>query len=168
MPIPRTRAALTDLVRTSYEKLGKELDAVDPDDADLPCVDDWSTKDMLAVRVWWTEHVVEWIQMGQRGEHPATPAPGYGWRETPRLNANIVAQSKTETFESIRARLDRGAARVLATIDALDDRELLEPAVFDWAGKWPIARWISINTARQYATARTYVRRALRQRGGTT
>ncbi len=54
---------------------------------------------------------------------------------------------------------------MLATIDALDDRELLEVGFFDWAGKWPISRWISLNTARQYTTARSFVRRALRARG---
>jgi hypothetical protein len=49
-------------------------------------------------------------------------------------------------------------------IEELDDRELLEVGAFPWAGKYPIARWISLNTARQYTTARTYVRRALRRR----
>ncbi len=44
-----------------------------------------------------------------------------------------------------------------------DDAALLEVGVFPWARKWPIARWISINTARQYQTARTAIRRALRE-----
>jgi hypothetical protein len=52
---------------------------------------------------------------------------------------------------------------VLSTIDSLSDPELLEAGAFEWAGKWPLARWISINTARQYDTARTFIRRALRQ-----
>jgi hypothetical protein len=48
---------------------------------------------------------------------------------------------------------------VLAKVGELNDRQLLAPHVFDWAGKWPISRWIAINTARQYTTARTYIRR---------
>lgn len=110
MPIPTTRAALVDLVTSSYVKLERDLETVDAETATLPCVDDWSIKDLLAVR----------------------------------------------------DRLRLGVERVLVTIEALDDRGLLEAGVFGWAGKWPIARWISINTARQYTTARTYVRRALR------
>ena len=51
----------------------------------------------------------------------------------------------------------------MQTIDSLDDRELLEVGRFAWAGRYPISRWISINTARQYTTARTFVRRALRE-----
>ncbi len=59
--------------------------------------------------------------------------------------------------------LQKGFDRVMMVIDKLDDEELLRPGVFAWAGKWPIARWISINTARQYTTARTFIRRALRE-----
>jgi hypothetical protein len=162
MPIPTTRAELVDLVSTSYTKLEKELAAVGPDRAELLCVDTWTIKDLLAVRAWWTERIVDWIEAGQRRESLALPAPGYRWNETPRLNTAIVRECGAESYESLRKRLTRGVERVLATIDALDDRALLEVGVFGWAGKWPIARWISINTARQYTTARTYVRRAVR------
>lgn len=162
MPIPRTRQELTEAVVTAFAKLREELEAVDAASAELPCVDDWSVKDLLAVRAWWTESVVDWIEAGRRGEHPVTPAPGYRWNETPRLNADIVRKARKETFEAIRTRLERGQRRVLATIDSLDDEELLRVGTFGWAGKWPLSRWISLNTARQYTTARTFIRRALR------
>jgi hypothetical protein len=50
----------------------------------------------------------------------------------------------------------------MATIASLDDRQLLGVGTFAWAGKYPVSRWLSINTARQYTTARSFVRRALR------
>lgn len=162
MPIPTTRAELVDLVSTSYAKLERELDTVRADTAQLPCVDEWSIKDVLAVRVWWTEHVVDWIEAGPTASLEL-PAAGYRWSETPRLNADIVRACADEPYEQLRSRLRLGVKRVLATIETLDDRALLEPKAFGWSGKWPIARWISINTARQYTTARTFVRRALRQ-----
>ena len=149
------------MVSASYTKLEKELEALGPGQATLPCVDAWTIKDLLAVRAWWTEHVVDWIEAGPTAALEL-PAAGYRWSETPRLNAAIVKECGAESYESLRKRLTRGVERVLATIDALDDRALLEVGVFGWAGKWPIARWISINTARQYTTARTYVRRAVR------
>lgn len=160
MPIPEARPELIELVKTTFAKLCAELDQGGPGLGDRACVDDWSAKDLLAVRAWWTERVVDWIEAGRRGEMPVTPAPGYGWTETPRLNADLVRAARAQSYATVRQRLERGHDRVLATIDALDDRELLEPGVFRWAGKWPLARWISINTARQYATARTYIRRA--------
>jgi hypothetical protein len=164
MPIPRTRLELIDLVTTSYAKLREELDAAGPRAGGLPCVDDWSVKDLLAVRAWWTENVVEWIESGRRGFTPTTPAPGYRWNETPRLNADLVRKARRQSYRKIRERLELGSERVLATIASLSDRELLETGVFEWAGKWPVSRWISLNTARQYTTARTFIRRALRER----
>jgi hypothetical protein len=165
MPIPKTRQELIDLVDDSSTKLLRTLEDAGPGAADLPCVDAWSVKDLLAVRVWWTEQVLEWIEAGRRGEALDLPAAGYAWNETPRLNADVVKASRRESFRSIRRRLECGIEDVRATIDALDDRELLEIGVFEWAGKWPIARWISINTARQYTTARSHIRKAARRAG---
>ena len=165
MPIPKTRTELVEMVTTSFEKLRAELDGAGSRVGSLHCVDDWSVKDLLAVRAWWTESVVDWIEAGCRGERPVTPAEGYAWKETPRLNADIVSKARRESLKSLRRRLERGYARVVATIDRLDDQELLEVGVFEWAGSYPIARWISLNTARQYTTARSFIRKALRGAG---
>ena len=164
MPIPNSRAELRDSVCDSFDKLRIELDGAGPRAGGIPCVDDWTVKDLLAVRVWWTENVVAWIEAGRRGETPVTPAEGYGWNETPRLNADIVRRSKRQSYRSILERLERGYRQVLRVIDVLDDRELLDVGAFSWAGKYPVARWLSINTTRQYTTARTFVRRALRNK----
>lgn len=162
MPIPRTRSELIDQIETSFAKLQAELDAAGPRVGSLHCVDDWSIKDLLAVRVWWTENVVNWIEAGRRGETPVTPAEGYRWRETPRLNSDIVKRSGRESFRSLRARLSAGYECVMALIDDLDDTELLNVGRFEWAGSYPVSRWLSINTARQYTTARSFIRKALR------
>ena len=163
MPIPKSRQELTSQINSSYEKLCAELDATSSEIGSFLCVDQWRVKDLLAVRLWWTEHVVEWIEAGKQGRSPTTPAPGYGWNETPRLNADVVSEYRQTPYSSIRARLEQGYRRVLETIDVLDDSELLEVGVYPWAGKHPISRWLSINTARQYTTARTHIRRAIRQ-----
>ncbi len=163
MPIPNTRTELTELTRSTYEKLRSELEVSGARVGSLPCVDNWSVKDLLAVRVWWTENVIDWIEAGRQGETPVTPAEGYHWNETPRLNADVVKAARRESYRSVCARLERGFKRVMHAIDSLDDRELFEVGVFAWAGNYPIARWVSINTARQYTTARTFIRRALKK-----
>lgn len=160
--IPKTREDLLALLIASYETLEAQLDDAGDTVADVRCVDDWTIKDLLAVRAWWTEQVVDWIRAGRAGDKPVVPAVGFKWNETPRLNESVVEAARAEPYGSIRRRLRRGFECAVAQIDALSDHELLEVGVFEWANKWPIARWLSINTARQYATARTRVRRALR------
>ena len=164
MPIPRSRAELIEYVGSTFDKLQVELDAVGPRLGSINCVDEWTVKDLLAVRAWWTENVINWVEAGKRGECPITPAEGYRWKETPRLNADVVKKYQRESYRAIRGRLERGYERVMPAIDSLNDDELLEVGVFVWAGNYPISRWISINTARQYTTARAFIRRALRER----
>lgn len=69
-------------VTDAYSSLREELRFCGADLASTVCVDEWTVKDLLAVRVWWTEQVVAWIEAGRRGESPELSAPGYRWRET--------------------------------------------------------------------------------------
>ena len=144
----------------AFGRLVAELDELGPRGGSLPCTPDWRLRDLLAVRAWWTDSVLEWIAAGKRGEVPVTPADGFRWRETPRLNAEIVRRARRVSFRELRKRLERGFRRVQLAIDRLDDRELLAVGVFEWAGRYPLARWLALNTARQYETARTLIRRA--------
>jgi hypothetical protein len=163
MPIPTTRKELVDQIVDAFGKLDAELQGVDGALAAQICVDDWSIKDLLAVRLWWTSSVLDWVDQGRQGAIPVTPAANYRWSETPRLNADVVSASRERDFASIVADLRCQYQRLLTTIDTLDDHELLSVGAFDWAGRYPIARWLSINTTRQYRTARTYIRRVKRR-----
>ncbi len=162
MPIPTTRNELLDQLQSSFEKLQAELDSAGVSAAKIACVDDWTIKDLLAVRAWWTENVVAWITAGKQGEVPITPAEGYKWSDTPRLNESIAKKCRRESYRSVRNRLQAGYEEIVEVIDSLDDHDLLTEGVFEWAGNYPICRWLSINTVRQYVTARTYIRRALK------
>lgn len=162
MPIPTTRDELVESIQTSLQKLHAELDSAGRTAGSLICVDDWTVKDLLAVRCWWSNSVCDWIEAGLRDEMPITPAEGFGWNETPRLNAKIVECASWKSYRVIREELQTAYRRVIALVETLNDRQLLETEVFTWAGKHPVSRWISINTTRQYETACKYVRKAKR------
>lgn len=164
MPIPTTRSELVDMLETSFDRLWTELENAGSDLSTEKCVDDWTVKELIAVRVWWTKSVVDWIEAGQRGEVPMTPAAGYSWHDTPKLNQQIVSDSKRKTYAAVLKELKAEYDRACNVIDRLDDSGLLDVGVFGWAGKYPVSRWLSINTVRQYTTARTYVRRAIKNR----
>jgi hypothetical protein len=167
VPIPKTRRELVDQIEAAFRKLSAELHDVDAKMADKVCVDDWSIRELLGVRLWWTQHVLDWIDEGRQGKVPVTPAKGYRWNETPRLNADIVGSVKNRSFDAIVRDLQKQYKRLLSTIEELDDDELLEVGTYEWAGRYPISRWLSINTTRQYQTARTYIRRVKKQRGNS-
>ena len=164
MAIPKTRKELLEQLVPAWQKLEAELYSSGEDVGDLPCVDDWTVKDLLAVRVWWTGSVIDWVEGWRSGEHPVTPKEGYRWQDTPKLNADIVDQSRAETYSEIISQLKVNYYRILSTVKDLSDAELVDVAHFEHAGRYPVCRWISINSTRQYLTARTYLRKALRER----
>jgi len=162
MPIPKTREELVDSLHETFEKLQAELEAL-PEQADgYLCVDDWTIRDLICVRLWWSRAVLSWIKAGQRGKQPATPAPGFKWSQTPALNEQIIRETDLG-LPKINRDLKRTFKSILKVIGDLDDAELLAVGVFEWAGKHPISRWVSLNTTRQYTTARTLIRRAVRE-----
>ena len=163
MLIPKTRAELVAQLDTSYGKLRSEIEQGGPRLGSMRCIDDWTVKELLAVRTWWTENVVGWVVEWRRGRSPVTPAPGYRWNETPRLNNDIAKRARRESYASVRERLDKGYSKVLKLVDSLSDHELLDTGVFPGAGSYPVRRWISLNTVRQYTTARSFIRRAVRE-----
>lgn len=163
MPVPRTRADLVAQIESSFAKLTAELDRGGPELGVLMVTASWTVEDLLVVRLWWTQRLVEWIEAGRRGEVPSLPADGYGWHDTPRLNDTIVEAAQDLDLATLRVRLEARVVHVLRTVDVLDDRALLDAGVFPWAGTWPVARWVSVNTARQYTTARTLIRKAVRE-----
>ncbi len=163
MPIPKTRAELVAQLDTSYGKLRSEIEQGGPRLGSMHCIDDWTVKELLAVRTWWTDNVVAWVVEWRKGGSPVTPAPGYRWNETPRLNNDIAKSAKRESYASVRERLDKGYSKVLKLVDSLSDHELLDTGVFPGAGSYPVRRWISLNTVRQYTTARSFIRRAVRE-----
>lgn len=163
MPIPKSRNDLIEQIETSYSKLDTLLDEITDETAGAICVEDWTVKELLAVRCWWSETVVDWIESGRNGEIPDLPAKRYKWHETPQLNNEIAKSSTFESFEEVRNRLNKAYHQVLKIIGKLSDEELLNQGVFEWAGKWPLSRWLSINTARQYTTAQKYIRQVLRR-----
>ncbi len=162
MPPPTTRTELTQGLETAFEKLAKELRGRDAAFGARIAVDDWTVRDVLAIRAWWAERVVEWIEAGQRGETFPLPAEGFRWNETPRLNAEVVARSQGATLAETWLRLEEAIAAVHTTIDSLTDTELFEVEIFSWAERWPVSRWLAINSTRQLTTARTLIRKAAR------
>ena len=162
--IPRTRTQLVETVTTSYAELQTELGRGGPRLGNIVCVDDWTTKQLLAVRCWWSEAVVDWIRTSRSGGLLDLPAPGYKWNETPRLNNDAAASGQRASYCIVRQRLQRAYDDVHQVIGELDDRELCTPGAFDWTGKFGLCGAINLNSARQYRTATAFIKRALKRR----
>ena len=163
MPIPKNREDLVVSIREQFQKLAQTLDKCGPGFGSAAVTEEWDVKQLLAIRAWWSKAVVDWVQEGKDGEIPETPGLGFSWKDTPELNNVIAAKAKRKSYKAVREDLLRQYQRVMELATALSESELFEKGVFQWTGTMPVARWLSINTARQYQTANTLIRRLLKQ-----
>ena len=160
--IPKNRQHLIELVEQNFAKLAQQVRLLDFDNANRVCVDELTIKDILAIRLWWCKAVCDWIEAGRKGIEIALPAEGYTWQQTPALNADIAENSQEIPYNQIIDDLYKVKSEIMRMIDQLDDRELTELNMFSWTDKWPVMRWISVNTSTQFETAAAYIRKALK------
>ena len=164
MPIPTTREELLQEAQDTFAKLSKEIEDGGPRLGKVVCAmqdaHEWTVKDVLVLRGWWTNAVLAWVEQGRLGEFPITPAEGFSWQQTPLLNQQTVNKSKRKSYKQVIAELNKAYQRIRPVQAGLKDHELLEAGVYEWCGKLPVIRWIALNTTRQYATARSMLRKA--------
>ena len=164
MPLPTSRTELLTALRTAAGKLESEFD--DIADARIPDVDGVSPADRLAYQIGWGRCLLNWDQSERDGHEPAMPAEGFGWKDLGALAQSFYDEYDTRSIAWLRKTFRATVADVEAMIDRLTDDELFQIGRRDWAGdKWPVVKWIQVNTIAPYRSARTKVRAFKRSLG---
>ena len=129
----------------------------------------WSVKDILAHLAEWQQMNLEWHEAGLRGEKPAMPAPGFTWRELPRLNETIYLKHRRRSLQAVLDDYRSCHERIVALIDALSDSDLITLGRMSWTGpSWTLSDYLRANTAAHYLWARRRIRRWWRSQGMDT
>jgi hypothetical protein len=160
--IPKSRADLYQLIEANFTKLSELLNELEDRHWSRPCDESFTVKEIVAIRLWWTRAVCKWVKSSGSGRSISIPASGYTWRQTPELNLSIAAQSSKQTPKQLMGKLKLAKKNVLLVLDELSDKELTNTGVYDWCGKWPIMRWVSVNTSSQYAGAYRLIKKAIK------
>ncbi|KXT85648.1 hypothetical protein STRDD11_00286 [Streptococcus sp. DD11] len=91
-----------------------------------------------------------------------TPAPGYKWN-----NLGGLYQSFYETYGGLSLaeqaeQLKAAAGQVCTWLATLSDQEFFEPEQRAWAttkARWPLWKWVHINTVAPFTNFRTQIRK---------
>jgi hypothetical protein len=155
----KTKKELLESIRTTRGLLDKKFSKLTPNQMVWPgSMDDWSVKDILAHLVDWEQRFIEWYKAGRRGEIPETPAPGFTWRELPRLNQEGFEQHKNETLEDVLERYEKSYLEVLELVEGMKEQEIFEAEYYAWTGESSLLPWIAANTSSHYNWARRNIR----------
>jgi len=155
----KTKKELLESIRTTRELLEKKFSNLAPKQMVWPgSMDDWSVKDILAHLVDWEQRFIEWYKAGQKGETPETPAPGFTWRELPKLNQVGFEQHKNETLENVLERFEKSYLEILELVKGMKEQEIFETRYYEWTGNSSLLTWIAANTSSHYNWARRNIR----------
>lgn len=159
MAIPANKEELQIAIRTSYEKLKKELATIPVELTDIPDLDghakgtSMSIHNLLSYLVGWGELVLHWNNKRDNHEPVDFPETGYKWNELGKLAQKFYRDYQNNSFELLCQKSD---AVVDNLVEQKSDNELYEVS---WYEKWTLGRMIQFNTSSPYANARSRIRR---------
>jgi hypothetical protein len=147
----KTKKELLESIRTTRASLEKKFSKLNPQQMVWPgSMGDWSVKDILAHLVDWEQRFIGWYKAGQKGEIPETPAPGFTWRELPKLNQQGYERHKDQPLEQVMERFDGSYREILALVEGMSEKEIFEVKYYAWTGDSALLPWIAANTSSHY------------------
>jgi len=162
----KTKQELLASIQYSYQELKRKYSALSPSQMVWPgSMGEWSVKDILAHLVDWEQRFVHWYRAGIEGEIPQTPAPGYTWRELPRLNQSGYEIHKDDSLEDVLQQSKTSYEEIVHLVQGMTEEEIFEIGYYAWTGRSPLLHWIAANTSSHYAWARRNIRTTVIRKG---
>lgn len=165
MPRPKTKQELVDLSEQNFAKLNDFVDSFSPEEqaAEFPeGTMNRNIRDVLAHLHHWHLMMLQWYEVGIRGEKPEIPAKGYTWKTTPELNRTIWEKYKEADLKKIRVDLQNSHRQIQEIIHKHSNEELFEKMRFHWTGSTSLGAYLISATSSHYDWAYKLIKKAKR------
>lgn len=161
MSLPASKGEFLTRFHKAADGLLAELAAVSDERWHEPVLEDGrSPADLLAYQLGWGRLLLTWEAEEMAGRQPVMPAPGFKWNQLGALAQHFYQAAAGTSRPALVAQFASLRQSLEAWLQGMDETLLLEPGQRRWAGdKWPLAKWIQVNTVAPYNAARTKLRR---------
>lgn len=165
----KDKTELIEAIKQNYLLYDKEFDDIPEDEKDLlkPGVDK-SPSQNLSYQLGWTNLLLQWEADEKKGIKVQTPAPGYKWNNLGGLYDSFYHKYGTYSLYQQREMLMNQVNEIIEWIENLDHETLFVPKQRKWAttpAKWPVWKWIHINTAAPFKSFRAQLRKWKKEKG---
>jgi len=163
MPRPRNKQELEDLSRENYEKLINLINSFDEKEQlkEFPKgTMNRNIRDVLAHLHEWHLMMINWYEIGMKGQQPDMPAKGYSWRNTSELNYAIWKNYRSSKFNQVKDLLDSSYKQVQKIIQKHSEEDLFEKRKFKWTGTTSMGAYLISATSSHYDWAFKLIRKA--------
>lgn len=115
--------------RVAWESL---VAKVGPENMQTPgAMGDWTFKDLAAHLTGWRYDSLRNLEAARRGEEPAPP-PWPPTDDVDQINQWIYEQNRDRTLQDVLDESRQSLQKLVAAIEALPERDLMEPGRFAW------------------------------------
>lgn len=165
----KDKAELIEEIKTRYRFYDQEFNDIKEEEKDLlKSGVDKTPSQNISYQIGWTHLLLQWETDEKNGIEVKTPTPEYKWNNLKGLYHSFYEQYGSYSLAEQRELLKRQVDEIITWIESLDDNILFVPEQRKWAttpAKWPVWKWIHINTVAPFKNFRTQLRKWKKETG---
>lgn len=158
-----SKKELVETIQEKYQKYISEFATI-PENLKEKRVEDVdkTPSENLSYQLGWINLLLQWEKDEQQGKNVKTPEKGYKWNNLGGLYQSFYNQYGSFSLKEQEILLTKSIMELCEWINSLSDKELFEPERRKWAttkAKWPLWKWIHINTVAPFTNFRIKIRK---------
>ena len=165
----KDKTELIEEIKKRYLLYDQEFEDIKEEDKDiLKSGVDKTPSQNISYQIGWTHLLLQWESDEKKGIDVKTPTPDYKWNNLKGLYESFYSQYGSFTLLQQRGLLKKQVNEIIEWIESLDHETLFLPEQRKWAttpAKWPVWKWIHINTAAPFKNFRTPLRKWKKEKG---
>ncbi|MGE8552987.1 MAG: ClbS/DfsB family four-helix bundle protein [Chryseobacterium jejuense] len=165
----KDKTELIEEIKTRFLLYDQEFDTIKEEEKDLlKSGVDKTPAQNISYQLGWTHLLLQWEADEKKGIEVKTPTPEFKWNNLKGLYQSFYDQYASYSLAEQRELLQKHVNVIIEWIEKLDDKILFEPEQRKWAttpAKWPVWKWIHINTVAPFKNFRTQLRKWKKETG---
>ena len=160
MSRPKNKTELLTLSKLNFQKLTDLIDSFSEEEKREyfpPGTLNRNIRDVLGHLHHWHLMFLKWYDVGMKGQKPEMPAKGYGWKDTPKLNALIQQKYREKSLTEVQVLIGQSFEKVFLIIERHSNEELCTKKRYKWPGSTSLGAYLVSATSSHYDWARKLI-----------
>ena len=158
-----SKTELINTIKEHYQKYITEFDSISEEFKDKKIIEvEQTPSENLSYQIGWINLLLQWEKNEQQGKIVKTPTEEYKWNNLSGLYQSFYQEYGKYSLAKQKEILTQLVEELGHWVESLSDTELFESEQRNWAttkAKWPIWKWIYINTVAPFTNFRTKIRK---------
>ena len=159
----QNKTELINAIKEHYQKYITEFDSISEEFKNKRIIEvEQTPSENLSYQIGWVTLLLQWEKDEQQGKIVQTPTEKYKWNNLGGLNQSFYQEYGHYSLAKQKALLTQLVEELCHWVESLSDTELFESEQRNWAttkAKWPIWKWVHINTVAPFTNFRTKIRK---------